>query len=230
MIALLFTNNPRLAAPDGVWYNARYQNSKLGHHPLLLAKKMKNNSTVLSDAYSSKDIGEYQARLTKLMLENSSAIFANYSRAHARCIIRTFFENATSSVSILAGNFGNDFYRLSDIKQAIITAVKNGVKIRVISLCTNQDSIDAITSLNDEIEALRKNDDSIDGELKVKLATVKSGIQVKHYMVVDNRRYRLEDIHSDGIESPVHAEVCCNGPSKASALNLAFNSVWDRLV
>ena len=191
--------------------------------------KMKENDTAPCDAYSSSDLGEYQARLTKLMLENSPAIFANYSRAHARCIIRTFFENATSSISVLSGDFGNNFYRLYDIKQALLKAIASGVKIRVISLCAEKNSLAAIDSLQEEIKSLKESDQSIKGGLEVKFATVKTGAQVKHYMVVDDKRYRLEDVHTDNMESPVHAEVCCNGPSKASALNLAFNSVWNRL-
>ncbi|MBO5704136.1 MAG: hypothetical protein J6R91_06190 [Bacteroidaceae bacterium] len=191
--------------------------------------KMKENDTAPCDAYSSSDLGEYQARLTKLMLENSSAIFANYSRAHARCITRTFFENATSSISVLSGDFGNHFYRLCDIKQAVLKAIASGVKIRVISLCTEKNSLAAIDSLQEEIKSLKESDQSVKGGLEVKFATVKTGAQVKHYMVVDDKRYRLEDIHTDNMGSPVHAEVCCNGPSKASALNLAFNSVWNRL-
>ena len=86
------------------------------------------------------DIGEYQAELTKLMLAESPAIFANYSRAHARCIIRTFFESARNSVSVLAGDFGNAFYQQPDIRDALRRAVMNGAHVRIISLCTDESS------------------------------------------------------------------------------------------
>lgn len=190
---------------------------------------MSDINTEVGNGYLSKDLGEYQARLTKLMLEESPAIFANYSRAHAHCIIRTFFESAIDSISVLAGDFGNKFYGLYDIRQALVKAIRNGACVRVVSLCTREESVAVVNKLKNELNALRTEDASVKGTFEVKFATVKPGSQVKHYMVIDNKRYRLEDIHTDHIESPVHAEVCCNGPSKAAALNLSFNAVWERL-
>lgn len=174
--------------------------------------------------YSSADLAEYQARLSKLMLEDSPAIFANYSRAHARCIIRTFFESARNSVSVLAGDFGNDFYQLPDIRDALRRAVANGAQVRVISLGTGKCSMDAVAAIVRDLNAMRA------GAIEVRFGVVRSGAQVKHYMVIDDKRYRLEDVHSDCANEPVHAEVCCNGPGKAAALNVSFNNVWNRLV
>ena len=172
---------------------------------------------------SSADLVEYQARLSKLMLDDSPAIFANYSRAHARCIIRTFFESATGTVSVLAGDFGNDFYQLPDIRAALTKAVEKGARIRVISLCASEESINTVRQFQAELNGRRK------GAIEVRFGIVKEGAQVKHYMVIDDKRYRLEDVHSDSSDAPVHAEVCCNGPAKASALSLSFNNVWSRL-
>lgn len=169
------------------------------------------------------DISEYQAELTKLMLAESPAIFANYSRAHARCIIRTFFESAKNTVSVLAGDFGNAFYQQPDIRDALRRAVVNGAHIRVISLCTDENSMSAVIQFRDELNQLRN------GAVEVRFGVVRPGAQVKHYMVIDDRRYRLEEVHSDGEDSPVHAEACCNGPGKAAALNVSFNNVWSRL-
>ena len=174
-------------------------------------------------AYSSSDLAEYQAELTKLMLADSPAIFANYSRAHARCIIRTFFDSARSSVSVLAGDFGNDFYRLPDVRDALRRAVANGAHVRVISLCVEEHSKNAVIEFRDELNGLNK------GTIEVRFGVVRPGAQVKHYMVIDDKRYRLEDVHLDGADAPVHAEVCCNGPGKAAALNVSFNNVWSRL-
>ena len=169
------------------------------------------------------DIGEYQAELTKLMLAESPAIFANYSRAHARCIIRTFFESARNSVSVLAGDFGNAFYQQPDIRDALRRAVMNGAHVRIISLCTDESSMNAVIQFQDELNKLRN------GSVEVRFGVVRSGAQVTHYMVIDDRRYRLEEVHSDGEDSPVHAEAGCNGPGKAAALNVSFNNVWSRL-
>ena len=170
-----------------------------------------------------QDIGEYQAELTKLMLAESPAIFANYSRAHARCIIRTFFESAKNSVSVLAGDFGNAFYQQPDLRDALRRAVANGAHVRVISLCTDESSMNAVIQFRDELNQLRT------GAVEVRFGVVRPGAQVKHSMVIDDRRYRLEEVHSDVEGSPVHAEACCNGPGKAAALNVSFNNVWSRL-
>ena len=175
------------------------------------------------NAYTPHDLGAYQAELSRLMQEDSPAIFANYSRAHARCIIRTFLESATRSVSILAGNFGNAFYSLPDIRAALQRAVANGAHVRVISLCASESSRNAVTQFRDELNQLHN------GAVEVRFGVVRPGAQVKHYMVIDDRRYRLEDVHSDDPESPVHAEVCCNGPGKAHALSFSFDNVWRRL-
>lgn len=175
------------------------------------------------DAYTSHDLGAYQVELSRLMQENSPAIFANYSRAHARCIIRTFLESATRSVSILAGNFGNAFYSLPDIRAALQRAVENGARIRVISLCVDGKSMRTVRDLVTSMNNLSP------GAIEVRFAMVRPGAQVKHYMVIDDARYRLEDVHSDDPESPVHAEVCCNGPGKARALSFSFDNVWRRL-
>lgn len=174
-------------------------------------------------AYSSSDLAEYQAELTKLMLEDSPAIFANYSRAHARCIIRTFFDSAQRSISVLAGDFGNAFYQLPDVRDALRRAVTNGVHVRVISLCVDECSKNVVIEFCDELNRQNK------GTVEARFGVVRPNAQVKHYMVVDDKRYRLEDVHSDGDNSPVHAEVCCNGPGKAAALNVSFNNVWSRL-
>ena len=187
---------------------------------------MTGNECVASNgnvAYSADDLGGYQAKLSKLMLEDSPAIFANYSRAHARCIIRTFFESASKSVSVLAGDFGNDFYGLPDIRAALVRAVKNGAHIRVISLCNSEESINAVRQFETELNT------QCSGAIEVRFGVVKEGAQVKHYMVIDDKRYRLEDVHSNSVDAPVHAEVCCNGPAQASALSISFNNVWNRL-
>ncbi|MBO7688646.1 MAG: hypothetical protein J6V72_19870 [Kiritimatiellae bacterium] len=172
---------------------------------------------------SARDLAEYQAKLSKLMFEDSPAIFANYSIEHARCIIRTFFESAKNSVSVLAGDFGNDFYKQPDIRYALKRAVANGALVRIISLNGNADSMNTVIQFRDELNKMRC------GAVEVKFGVVRPGARVKHYMIVDDKRYRLEEVHSAEKGSPVHAEVCCNGPGKAAELNLSFNNVWSRL-
>ena len=169
----------------------------------------------------------YQARLDRLILEESPAVFANYSRAHARCIIKTFLSGAKEHVDILAGDFGNDFYRQESVKSAITQAVKNGARIRVVSLGTSAGSKSQVKDLAESIRDECQTAES-KGQFLYKFAKVREGSRVKHYMIVDGKRYRLEDYHDEG-SNQVHAEVCCNGPEKAAFLTRTFDSVWDRL-
>ncbi len=170
---------------------------------------------------------EYQAKLDRLIAEDSPAIFANYSRAHARCIIWTFLSGAERTVDILAGDFGNDFYRHPAIRSSVLKAVANGARVRVISLGTSPDSRKFVAGV---AHSAREKEASADpgGGFEYRFAKVRPGARVKHYMIIDGKRYRLEDYHDEGSES-VHAEVCCNGKGKAATLTRLFESVWDRL-
>lgn len=169
------------------------------------------------------NLEEYQAQLNRLILEDSPAIFANHSRRHARCIIRTFLSGAQKSANILAGDFGNDFYQYPDIREAILKAVDNGCHVRVISLETKEQSKAYIEKLEKAIK-----DAYPKARFGVKFAKVRPGARVKHYMVIDDKRYRLEDYHDEG-SNTVRAEVCCNGKVKAATMTRFFDSIWNRL-
>lgn len=140
---------------------------------------------------SDSNLTKYQAKLDELIAEDSPAIFANYSRAHAHCIIRAFLTDAQKSVDILAGDFGNDFYRDPSIRSAVLKAASNGAHIRIISLCTSEESKEYVRNLAEESN--RRG-----GEFLYVFARVRPGTQVKHYMIVDRKRYRLEDYHDEG--------------------------------
>lgn len=170
---------------------------------------------------------EYQAKLDKLMAEDSTAIFANYSRDHARCIIRTFLSDAKKTADILAGDFGNDFYQHTDIEAAVLRAVANGAQLRVISLGTSEKSKTFVRGLAEVARDIATRSPQT-GDFQYAFARVLPGKKVKHYMVIDGKRYRLEESHDEGSHI-VHAEVCCNGKGKAATLTRTFESVWDRL-
>lgn len=169
----------------------------------------------------------YQSKLDALLAEDSTAIFANYSRAHACCIVRTFLNGAQKSVDILAGDFGNAFYRQDAIRDAVLKAVANGARVRVISLGVDEDSRAYVRRLAETAKSIA-DEKGNNGALLFKFARVRPGAQVKHYLVVDDKRYRLEDYHADDSDT-VHAEVCCNGIEKASVLKRTFGATWDRI-
>lgn len=170
---------------------------------------------------------EYQAKLDQLIAEDSTAIFANYTRAHARCIVQAFLSGAFDSADILAGDFGNDFWRQEPVRRAVLRAVSNGARVRVVSLCTDPESKDCVRRLA-EAARFAPCEGARPGKFLYKFANVRPGTQVKHYMIVDRKRYRLEDYHGAGSPA-VHAEVCCNGRAKAATLTRLFEGVWDKL-
>ena len=172
---------------------------------------------------SPAELDTYQARLLELLYSDSPAIFANYSKAHARCIVNTFLGAAKKSVVILSGDFGSDFYGDETTKTAIKAAVRNGVSVRIVSLNTARDSIDQLAALKTESDSIKKD------SLEFRLGAVRPDAKVQHYMVVDSKRYRLEELHEMPAPDTVHAEVCCNGPAKSSVLCQAFEAVWSRL-
>jgi hypothetical protein len=174
---------------------------------------------------SAAELEAYQARLLELLYSDSPAIFANYSKAHAKCIVNAFLGAAKKKVVILSGDFGSDFYCDETTKKAIIDAVRNDVSVRIVSLNTAEDS-------RRQLEALQRDaapPADCKGSFSYRLGVVRPGAKVQHYMVVDSKRYRLEESHDMPAPDTVHAEVCCNGPAKSAFLGQAFEAVWSRL-
>ena len=172
------------------------------------------------------ELEAYQARLLELLYSDSPAIFANYSKAHANCIVKTFLGAAKESVVILSGDFGGDFYCDDSVREALKSAVRNNVSVRIVSLNTDQESTRQLANLKREL-----SEGAPEGKasFSYKLGVVRPGAQVQHYMVVDSKRYRLEESHPMPAPDTVHAEVCCNGPAKSALLGRAFDAVWARL-
>lgn len=159
------------------------------------------------------EIQAYQALLERKMAEDSPDIFSNYTKAHAECIIKTFLSGAKTSVVIFSGGFEGDFYNGDDMVQRFKDAAQRHVSIRLITLggagCL----------------------DSLDG-VHLRRGKVVEGAEGKifHFMVVDGKRYRLEEVHGALRPlDPVHAEVCCNGVDKAKRLTSIFDTVWNKL-
>ncbi|MCQ2394239.1 MAG: hypothetical protein MJ249_08120 [Kiritimatiellae bacterium] len=172
------------------------------------------------------DIAGYKEKLYGLLYSNSSAIFANYSQRHARCIIQAFLDAANDSVEFVSGDFGAGVFCEKEIHDAITHAVWRGVKMRVISFGASDGSAARIKALSDEIDAREKKPG---GEFRCVRAKLAEGASFQHFMVVDGRRYRLEEAHAEPVPNTVHAEVCCNGPAKAAFLRSVFNSIWGRI-
>jgi len=182
-------------------------------------EKRENNMT--------PDLAEYQRQLYELLYSDSDEIFANYSQDHAQIIIRAFLDAAENTIAFLSGDFGSGIYRKGDIHDAVVNAVRRGVNVRVISLGHEDGSNECLKQLAQQLD--NAADNSVKGRFDYRMGAVRPGAQVQHFMVVDGKRYRIEEAHEMPAPDSVHAEVCCNGKAKAALLSNMFNAVWNRL-
>ena len=169
----------------------------------------------------------YREMVDEKLSTNSSEIFGNFSPEHAGYIIAQFISKAERSIEILSGCFADTFYENIAIEPLLERAAerlkeKKG-QIRIITI--NGINCEKLKSMTDRIN--RKTADSV---IYIP-ARCKDPKSVNHFMVVDDKLYRLEEPHEikfDG-ETPdyVKAEVCCNDPQKASALRSRFDSIWN---
>ena len=172
---------------------------------------------------------KYRDMVAERLKNNSSDIFGNFTTEHAGYIIEQFIGSAQESIEILQGSFADCFYTEITVKPLLEAAAKRIDK---------EDGIRIITVNGKRFEALEQVVDEVNQKVGKQViryipAQCNNPDKVNHYMIVDDIRYRLEDPHevvSDG-ESPkcVKAEVCCNGPQKATQLLADFNEIWDML-
>lgn len=179
----------------------------------------------------------------KRLAEDSPEVFGNFSYENAKYIIPRFVSNAEESVSIFAGSIPGDFYGKSlgpegiPFYEAIEKAVQNIVAKRQQMKNVAESSIRIIT-IDD-----KKNPDLVQfaeatnkkygvSVIKIIQAEYQGKEKLKHYLVVDHKRYRLEEAHESFRNGPpeiLKAEVCCNNPDKATLMENSFNRIWSVL-
>ena len=171
----------------------------------------------------------YREMVDEKLSTNSSEIFGNFSPEHAGYIIAQFISKAQRSIEILSGSFADTFYEGIDIepllKQAADRLQSNNGQIRIITINGERCN---------KLEAIANR---INGENRQVIAYIPAQCndpdKVNHFMVVDDRLYRLEELHEVKPEGQtpecVKAEVCCNGPQKAAALRNRFDTVWNQI-
>lgn len=172
----------------------------------------------------------YNAMVDQYIKDDSPVVFGNFTASHASHIITRFLETAQISVAVLSGNFADAFYDGLAIEflleQTARRLSNNNGHIRIITTsgsCSNR-----LVGLCDRINAAlpARNNDPV---IQYIPARYSGKNPLKHFMVVDAKRYRLEEPHSSkGNQIPdyVKAEVCCNGRKKASELLESFDAIW----
>ena len=178
---------------------------------------------------------DYNQRFDKRLLTRSPEIFGNFTRENARYIIPQFLKSATRSVEILSGSLPDGFYSSIPVNGNVSSF--DALEIAAENISKNaqytRPSIRILTLDGMKSEQLESLTDRINGKhpgiMQVIEAKYSGEPRMKHFLVVDGERYRLEEYHPPFAEPPsvLKAEVCCNGPTKAAAMETLFNTLWD---
>lgn len=169
----------------------------------------------------------YNEMVDTFLKNDSTEVFGNFSPEHAKYIIIKFLESARKSVDILSGSFSDAFYDGNGIFSVLKHVAKKlsevDGKIRIITV--NGEVNEKLNSIVEEINTeLNRN------VISYIPTCYKGKGPLKHFLVIDGKRYRLESEHKtipEGqLPESVKAEVCCNGEEKASALISFFDNVY----
>ncbi len=160
------------------------------------------------------ELADYRKGVESYLKGDSTVIFGNYTKEHAACVVELFVKSAQKTIDLLSGCYPFSFY--GDITGLLENAANRDVKVRIITLCPNDNQVLA--------ELSRKNNN-----IEYRPGRLKKDVSVSHFMVVDEKRYRLEEPHKDGDPETVKAEICCNGTGKAFELETLFNAAWGIL-
>lgn len=177
------------------------------------------------------NIDEYRAFVKGFIEDDSPIIFSNYSMHHARCITDEFIKTARKSITLFTGAVLDGFYN-QKFRERLVKKLKENpelqVKILIISkhdrnLRESSERLDLFK------EDLRK--EGLQDRFDYRMLRMESpAINVNHFLVVDNKSYRLEEPHEDlesVVPDVVHADVCYNGEKRAGQLTGLFNNLWE---
>ena len=167
---------------------------------------------------------EYKEKVNQFIAEDSSKIFGNYSKRHTRFITERFVSIAEKNVILLAGSLTPVIYDApvqTAFRQCAEHLHHNGYGGMRILTFDNQPAPEWLTTLADQFPD------------EVKFRTCLCKVKAYHFLIVDDKRYRLEEPHetlggkTDEEIVNIKAEVCCNGPVKSAKLTIYFDRLWN---
>lgn len=178
----------------------------------------------------------YNEKVDKRLRERSPEVFGNFTRENAQYIIPTFIQGAKKSVEILSGSIPDGFYSDAPIEGCVsifdaLRTAADGIVANNPNYATPSIRILTLDGVKHEgVETVAKEiNEKHRGIIEVIQAKYIGNQKMKHFLVVDGERYRLEEFHEPFAEPPtvLKAEVCCNGPEKAGKMESLFNSLWS---
>ncbi len=171
----------------------------------------------------------YEEMVRSFLKSDSNEKFGNFNSQHAKFIIKEFIKESKDSIEILSGNCLDAFYSENEIYDLLKTKAceikkEGAVKILTLDGGANQN----LRTLEAEIE-----EEHGVKVLKYISAKYSGKEKIKHFLVCDSKRYRLEEKHEpfkrDTLPKVTKAEVCCNDGKKSKELESFFDHAWSLL-
>lgn len=176
-------------------------------------------------------MNNYTEQFENRLMAESTEVFGNFSSENANYIIPRFIESAKESVSVFIDRIPGDAGRFYEaVKAAAANIVQHNPKKAV-------DAVRIITVDGKKHPDLIQTAEETNTRLGCKVVGV---IETRYnkdkplntYVVVDLKRYRLEDSHKPFKGEPpdiLKSEVSCNNSTKAVILESSFNRLWNAL-
>lgn len=176
-------------------------------------------------------MNDYTQQVEDRLMTDSTEVFGNFSSENANYIILKLIESAHESVSVFIDRIPGDASRFYE---AIRTAAANIVRHNPQGAV---ESIRIITVDGKKHPELIQTAEETNTRLRCKVVGV---IETRYnkdkplntYVVVDLKRYRLEDSHKPFKGEPpdiLKSEVSCNNSTKAVIMESSFNRLWNVL-
>lgn len=173
----------------------------------------------------------YMNQVEDRLLKDSAEVFGNFSSENAKYIIPRFIESATESVSVFIQYVPGDTAKfLEAVKTAGANIVRHNpqkavetIRIIIVDGKHHPELIEAANELNSQLPCK---------VISVIESKYNKNTPFNTYVVVDHKRYRLEDSHKPFKGEPpdiLKSEVSCNNPTKAVIMESSFNRLWNAL-
>lgn len=173
----------------------------------------------------------YKKMVDDYLENDSSIVFGNITIAHAQYVIQRLFKSAQKNIKILSGTCAEFFYDKisSDFKAAALDLADRQGNIKIITCDEDCGKfVDSFEAINEEVK----------GKGKPPVIDYTPAIykgdrnKLRHFIVVDDKRYRLESPHEvlkENNVTEIKAEVCFNGGEIAKGLSSQFDVIYKNL-
>jgi len=163
------------------------------------------------------DIESEYADIIYNVLENDRDILIpNRTIKHARFLIYLLFRKAQHSIKIFSESLNKLIYENNFIRTMLVEKLKENPTLE-INIITNK-SVDS--------QSLKKNLEEKFSE-KVKFYTIKTKQKkpINHFILIDNKSFRIEAIHKPKKEHDFIGKVNFNEPTIANTLDNLFTGI-----